>query len=97
MPDIALQHPPVGTTVSPVILDHVVLQAHQAVMCSLLFLAGVVVPDKALADGVVQDVIHNCVEYHLVHERRGLHQSFLRLVDLENLKLAGGVDLPAQD
>ena len=97
MPDITLQHPPVCTTVSPVILDHVILQAHQAVMCSFLLLAGEVVSDEALADGVVQDVIHDSMENHLVHERRSLHQPFLRLIDLEYFKLAGSIDLLAQD
>ena len=60
-------------------------------MCPLPFLAGVIVPDEALANGFVKDIIDNGVLDYLVHKRRGLYRPFLWLVDLEDFKLAGPI------
>ena len=54
---ISLQDPSVGALMASVILDHVMLQPHQRIVGSLLFLTRSVVTDKAGAYSVVEDVI----------------------------------------
>ena len=55
------------------------------------------VPDEAVGDCIVQDVVYKGVLYHLVHKGRCLHQPLLRLVDAEGFKLARYVRFISQD
>ena len=66
-------------------------------MHPLLFLAGVVVPDEALGQGFIQDIVSHSVENDLVDEGGRLHEPFLRLEDREHFKLAGLILLRTED
>ena len=88
MPHVAFQHPAVrAVALTAVIVHHVGFQAHQAVVCAFAGLAGVAVPDKALCQGTIQDVIDQSVQHHLVHKCGGVYHAALRLVDGKDLKL----------
>ena len=55
---VAFQHPAVrAVALTAVIVHHVSFQAHQAVVCAFAGLACVAVPDKALCQSIIQDVI----------------------------------------
>ena len=66
-------------------------------MRPLTYLAGVVISNKTLADSVIEDIIDNSVENHLVYKSRGLDKPFFWLIDFEQLKLAGAVCFGKQD
>lgn len=88
MPHVAFQHPAVrAVALTAVIVHHVGFQAHQAVVCAFSGLAGVAVPDKALCQGIIQDVIDQSVQHHLVHKCGCMYHPFLWFVYCENLKL----------
>ena len=97
MPHVGLQYPPFGGSVLAVVFKHELLEPQQAVMRSLPFLAGAVITDEALGDGLIHDVVRHCMEYDLVDKGRSLHEPFLRLVDKEHLELAGLIGLGVQD
>ena len=89
MPHIAFQHPAVrAVALTAVIVHHVCFQAHQAVVCAFAGLACVAVPDKALCQSIIQDVIDQRVQHHLVHKCGGVYHAALRLIDGKDLKLA---------
>ena len=89
--DIRLQNPTVCCVVPAVILHHVLLQPHEGVVRPLVLLAGAVISYKALADGIVEDIVHDSVEHDFIHKSRSLDEPLLRLINREDLKLAGAV------
>ena len=59
---VAFENPPIGSVLlSPVVIDHVLLQPHQTIVGAFAGLTGEIVPNEALRDGFIQDVVHDRV------------------------------------
>lgn len=57
----------------------------------------VVIQDKAVRDAVIEQIVHYGVLDHFVHKRRGLHQPFLGLENVEHTETARPIYFRAED
>ena len=96
MVDIAFQHPSLGAVLA-IVVQHVPLEPHEAVVGALPFLAGVVIPDEAAGHRLIHDVVGYRMEDNFVNEGRGLDEPFLWLIDEKRLELAGLVGLGVEN
>ena len=95
---VSFENPPIGSAhLSSVVIDHVLLQPHQTIVGAFTGLTGEIVPNEALRDGFIQDVVYDRVEDDFVHERGRLDEPLLRLIDIKHLKPARNVGLGVQD